>query len=45
MKRNIKLVNWCCMCKRSGEFVDDLLYHYSVAYDLWSFGFYTFEVL
>lgn len=45
MKRNILLVNWCCMCKGSAEFVDHLLYRYLVAYDLWSFGFSTFEVL
>ena len=34
IKRNIVLVNCCCMCKESGEFVDHLLLHYLVAHDL-----------
>jgi hypothetical protein len=26
-KRNVMMVEWCCMCKKSGEFIDHLLIH------------------
>ena len=35
-KRHLILVDWCCMCKRSGESVDHLLLHCPMAWDLWS---------
>ena len=38
-KRHILIVDWCCMCKCSGEFIDHLLLHCSMATDKWSFVF------
>ena len=35
-KRHLILVDWCCMCKRSGESVDHLLLHCPMAWELWS---------
>jgi len=30
-KRHVIVVDWCCMCKRSGEFVDYLLVYFEIA--------------
>jgi hypothetical protein len=30
------VVNWCCICKKSGEFVDHLLLHCETGYALQS---------
>jgi hypothetical protein len=35
-KRHLILVDWCCMCKKSGESVDHLLLHCPMAWELWS---------
>uniref|UniRef100_A0A2N9HTX3 Reverse transcriptase zinc-binding domain-containing protein n=1 Tax=Fagus sylvatica TaxID=28930 RepID=A0A2N9HTX3_FAGSY len=35
-KRHLILVDWCCMCKRSGESVDHLLLHCPMAWELWA---------
>ena len=35
-KRNPILIDWCCMCKKSGESVDHLLLHCPLAWKLWS---------
>jgi len=35
-RRNIVVVEWCCMCKKSGESIDHLLFHCDVAQDIWS---------
>jgi hypothetical protein len=35
-KRCVIVVDWCCMCKRSGEIVDYLLLHCEIASALWS---------
>jgi hypothetical protein len=36
-KRNVMVVEWCCMCKKSGVSIDPLLLHCEVARDLWSY--------
>jgi hypothetical protein len=33
-KRNVVVIEWCCMCKKNGEFIDYLLLHCEVARDL-----------
>jgi hypothetical protein len=38
------VVEWCCMCKKSGESIDHLLIHCEVARDLWSYMFNLFGV-
>jgi hypothetical protein len=35
-KLHVIVVDWCCMYKRSGEFVDHLLLHCEIASALWS---------
>uniref|UniRef100_A0A2N9IY74 Reverse transcriptase domain-containing protein n=1 Tax=Fagus sylvatica TaxID=28930 RepID=A0A2N9IY74_FAGSY len=43
-RRGFVMVGWCCMCKCSGETVDHLLLHCSVANELWGFVFQMFGV-
>jgi hypothetical protein len=43
-KRGFILQDWCCMCKQSGESVDHLFLHCTVATDLWSMVFGMFGV-
>ncbi len=38
-RRHVLIIDWCCICKSSGESVDHLLLHYPVALDIWSFLF------
>jgi hypothetical protein len=38
------VVDWCYMCKRSGEFIDNLLLRCEVAKDLWASIFHLFVV-
>ena len=33
-KKNIIVMEWCCMCKYSGESIDHLLLHCEVAIEL-----------
>jgi hypothetical protein len=35
-KRHVTVVDWCCMCKKSGEFVDHLLLHCEMVSALWN---------
>jgi hypothetical protein len=35
-KRRVTILDWCCMCKSSGESVNHLLVHCPVAWELWS---------
>ena len=43
-KRYKLIVDWCCMCKHSGEFIDHLLLHCCVASDIWSCVLPLFEL-
>ena len=43
-KHRLILMDWCCMCKRSGESVDHLLLHYPMARELWFVVFGMFGV-
>jgi hypothetical protein len=43
-KRGLIVMDWCCMCKRSGESINHLLLHCEVACSLWSVIFTLFEV-
>ena len=43
-KRNLIIVDWYCLCKQSGESVDHLLLHCSLAKELWSMVFGLFGV-
>ena len=44
LRRNIYIVNRCCMCKNSWESVGHLLLCCSYAYNLWTFVFGLFGV-
>jgi hypothetical protein len=43
-KRNVVVIEWCCMCKKNGESMDRLLLHCEVAHDLWSYIFSLFGI-
>jgi hypothetical protein len=43
-KRNIVVIEWCCMYKKNGESIDHLLLHCEVARDLWSYILVLFGV-
>jgi hypothetical protein len=36
-KRNVVVIEWCYMCKKSGESIEHLLLNCEVARDLWSY--------
>ena len=44
IKRGYSMVSWCCMYHCSGETVDHLLIHCSVAFELLSFTFRRFGI-
>jgi hypothetical protein len=44
-KRNIIIVDRCCLCKRDVETVDHLLFHCDVASTLWIHVFTRFGIL
>ena len=35
-KKNIIVIEWCCMCRHNGESIDPLLLHCEVAIEVWS---------
>ena len=43
-KRGLIVVDWCCMCKRSGESINHLFLNCEVARALWSVLFALFDV-
>jgi len=36
-KKNVVVIEWCCMCKKNGGTIDHLLLHCEVARDLWNY--------
>jgi len=40
-KKNVIVIEWCCLCKKSGESIDHLLLHCEIARDLWRVGYAT----
>ena len=44
-KKNIIVMEWCCMCKYIGESIDQLLLHCEVAMEVWSMVFQLFGVM
>jgi hypothetical protein len=44
-KRRVIILDWCCMCKSSGESTKHLLLHCSVAWELWNMVFILFGIL
>jgi hypothetical protein len=43
-KMNVIVIEWCCLCKKSGEFIDHLLLHCEIARNLWSYILILFGV-
>ncbi len=43
-KRGLILVDWCCLCRESGESPDHILLHCKVALELWDLVFVLFGV-
>jgi hypothetical protein len=43
-RRRVLVMNWCCMCKKSGESITHLFLHCPVASELWSLIFSIFGV-
>jgi hypothetical protein len=43
-KKNVIVVDWFCMCKKSGESIDHLL-HCVIAREIWSSLFHSFGVV
>ena len=43
-KRRVLIIDWCCMCKSSGESVNHLLLHCPLAQDLWNLVFTLFGI-
>ena len=44
MIRCLPLVNWCCMCRCNGEYMDYLLLHCVLAHALWVYMFQIFGI-
>jgi hypothetical protein len=38
-KRNIIVMEWCCLCKKSGESIDHLFIYCEVASEMWNVCF------
>jgi hypothetical protein len=43
-KRQLVLLDWCCMCKEDGESIDHLFLHCNAANELWQLVFSKFGI-
>jgi hypothetical protein len=43
-RRHVIVLDWCCMCKESGESISHLLLHCLAAREVWSFIFSIFDI-
>uniref|UniRef100_A0A2N9J333 Reverse transcriptase zinc-binding domain-containing protein n=1 Tax=Fagus sylvatica TaxID=28930 RepID=A0A2N9J333_FAGSY len=43
-RRHVIVLDWCCMCKESGESISHLLMHCSAAREVWLFIFNIFGI-
>ena len=43
--KGVAVVDWCYMCKKSGESMNNLLLHCPIAYELWSMVWTLFGLL
>lgn len=43
-ERHIIVIDWCCMCKKSGKTPDQVFFHCDIARDLWNLVFRMFGV-
>ena len=43
--KGVAVIDWCYMCKKSGELVNHLLLHCPIAYELWSVVWTLFGLL
>ena len=43
-RRGLILVDWCCVCRHSGDDIDHLLVHCEGVSKLWSFALIAFGV-
>ena len=44
-KKNIIVTEWCCICKKSGKSIDNLLLHCKVALEVWNMVCQLFGVM
>ncbi len=43
-RRQVIVLDWCCLCRKNGESISHLLMHCSVAKEIWNFFFSNFEI-
>ena len=43
-RRHVIILDWCCLCKNSGESISHLLMHWSATREVWNFIFSIFGI-